>query len=434
MQQSVAILMLPQMELRTAIEQELQNNPLLEVEYDPKEEHQLNLDQLKELSHLPRVSASEETDDEDQSEPFPVAQARSLQDHLLNQLRLEISDPAVIAIGEFIIGNIDEEGFLKVTLDEIAAAAAGADLGTVKDTLALVQNFDPVGVASRDIKECLAIQLNAQPSSLKHLALLVVADHFDMLGSKSSWNKIARKLGVSEEMIAQTVELIASLEPRPARRFGGIDQVVYVYPDVSIIKDSKGRYKVESCGQSLPQLRINYTYQKLLNKPGLQETEKAFIKEKLNGALSFIKSVQLRSSTIVEITRYILEHQKNFFEQDDAYLNPLLLKDVARAIGRNESTISRAINNKYVDTPKGVFPLKCFFCQAVTSCGPDEAVSSHAIKEEIQRMIEEEDKSSPLSDQDLQTRFKSKGLVLARRTLTKHRQALQIPPSHLRRG
>ncbi|MDE2009675.1 MAG: RNA polymerase factor sigma-54 [Candidatus Omnitrophica bacterium] len=431
MQQSAAILMLPQAEILMAIDQELQNNPLLEIEYDPRDSNQLSADNLEELSYLSRTGASEgHGDDEEHPEPLPIARAETLQEHLLNQLRIEISNPLGIAIGEFIIGNIDDDGFLKVSLEEIIAAVAGADMAMVKETLAVIQNFDPTGVACHDIQECLAIQLNACDSPLKHLAVLIVSDYFDCLACKK-FLKIAKKLGISEDTARQAAELISSLEPKPARRFNPANSTVYICPDVSITKADDGQYKVEICSQTFPRLKINHTYQNLLNRPNLQESEKDFIKEKMANALNFIKSLQLRSSTIVEITQHILNHQKDFFELDDACLNPLKLKDVAQAIGRSESTVSRAINNKYVDTPRGIFSMKYFFCQAI-ACGPDETVSSHAVKEEIQRMIEEEDKARPLSDQDIQNRLKNKGFNLARRTLTKHRQSLKIPPSHQR--
>ncbi len=226
--------------------------------------------------------------------------------------------------------------------------------------------------------------------------------------------------------------MIASLEPKPARNYRPNDPSIYVEPDIYIRKNDEGQYTVESNKSGLPALRISQTYRNLLNQPNLSNEDRDFIKEKITNAVNFIKNLALRGETLTAIARYILEHQKEFFNGEESTLTPMSFKEVAEHLERCESTISRAISNKYIDTPQGLYPFKFFFSNNASRQN-NENVSAHNVKQELAQLIEDENKQSPLSDQEIQEHFNSKGLHLARRTIAKYRQALNIPASHLRK-
>ena len=239
-------------------------------------------------------------------------------------------------------------------------------------------------------------------------------------------------MSVSLEEITEAGNLIASLEPKPARNYRPNDPSIYVEPDIFIRKNDEGQYIVETNKSGLPSLKISQTYRNLLNQANLSKEDRDFIKEKITNAVNYIRSIHQRGETLTGIVRYILNHQKEFFNGEDASLTPMTLKDVAEHLERCESTISRAISNKYLDTPQGLYPLKFFFSHNVSRQN-HENVSAHNVKQELAQLIEEENKQSPLSDQDIQAYFNAKGLHLARRTITKYRQTLNIPSSHLRK-
>lgn len=243
---------------------------------------------------------------------------------------------------------------------------------------------------------------------------------------------MAKKLSVSLDKVEQAVDLITSLEPKPARNYRPIDPSIYIEPDIFVRKDEEGQYIIETNKKGLPTLRISQMYRNLLNQAKISKEDRAFIKEKVNNALNFIRSLQQRGATLTAIGKYILERQKNFFDDGDETLAPMTLKEAAEHLQRNESTISRAISNKYMDTPQGLYPLKFFFSHNV-SRRTDENVSAHTVEQELAQLIEEENKLFPLSDQDIQKHFDAKGLHLARRTITKYRQKLHIPSSHQRK-
>jgi RNA polymerase sigma-54 factor len=239
-------------------------------------------------------------------------------------------------------------------------------------------------------------------------------------------------LSVSIEQIEEAEKLIASLEPKPARNYQTNDPSIYVEPDIFIRKNDEGEYIIETNKSGLPTLKISQTYRNLLNQPNISNEDRDFIKERITSALNFIKNLAQRGDTLTSIARYILNHQKEFFNGEESSLTPMALKEVAEHLERNESTISRAISNKYIDTPQGLYPLKFFFSHNV-SRQKHENVSAHNVKQELAQLIEEENKKSPLSDQEIQAYFNAKGLHLARRTITKYRQTLHIPASHLRK-
>jgi len=439
MQQSIETLLLPLGELNTSIDQELQDNPLLEIDEEKQkilQEQQVN-ESLKilELSGLTHnMPTREHLSDDETLEERPIKMEVSLEDELLQQLRMELSDPLEIRLGEFIIGSLDEDGYLRTTCQEIAKATDINDILRVEYILKIIQNFEPPGIASRNLKECLLSQVHLRCNGNGKLVTPIIENYLEELGRKK-FQEMAKKLGVSVEAIREAAQIISLFEPKPARNYRPIAANLYIKPDVFIAKDENDQYQIRINRDGNPPLRINTHYQRLLQRKNLSHEERSFIREKLKNALYFIKSVAQRGQTIVRITEYILEKQKDFFENGHMSLVPLTLKDIAQTIDRNESTISRAVTNKYVDTPCGLFPLKFFFSQGIAENGNGSgAIASRGIKEEIKGLIESENKTSPLSDQTIQNYFKRKDVTIARRTISKYRNTLRILPSHLRKS
>lgn len=440
MQQSIAILILPIAELTTIIEQELQENPLLELDEEKSFLHRLipspeQQEKFENKNTLSDQSANENEDwindsSEEENEKV-ITRDLTLEDSLLQQLRWEVSDPLKFRIGELIIGSLSEDGYLKVSCEEIAQSLRIDDLNLIEEVLKIIQNFEPIGIASRDIKECLMIQMKAKYNGTSQLGCQIIQQHLHDLGLKK-YQRIAKNLATTPAEIERIAKMIVSLEPRPARNYRPIAASSYIKPDITIHKDSKNGYEIQINRAGTPHIRINSYYKNLINQPNLTDEERNFIREKLKNAQNFIKSLEQRGQTLYSITDYIVQRQKDFFEGALFSIVPMSLKDVARTIGRNESTVSRAIHNKYIDTPQGIFPMKFFFSQAI---GSDQSgcVSSRGVKEEIKELIETEDKTAPLSDQEIQNYFRQKEMTLARRTVTKYRQSLKILPSHLRR-
>ena len=434
MQQSITVLLLPIMDLNQAIEQELQSNPLLELnesneENIPPKDIEIHRS-LERLAKLQDEPIDDNTFDEESLGEKPFARELPLEDYLMRQLRLEASDELQLKIGELIIGNIDEDGYLKVSCEEIAQLAQIQDIAFVERVLKLIQGFEPPGIASRDLKECLLVQLKLKNYNGAIVAT-VVNNHLEDIARKR-YSNIARQTGVPPEEVKRIAKTIASLEPRPARNYRPIANNIYIKPDVFVTRDPVNGYQITINDEGIPRLRINPLYKNMLNRPDLKEEEQSFIRERLMGALHFMRSIEQRGQTILAITRYILERQKDFFEGNYLSIAPMTLKDVAAVINRNESTVSRAVNHKYIDTPQGLFPMKYFFSQALATTS-NGRTSAQSIKEEIKELVETENHSSPLSDQDIQHYFAGKGVRLARRTVSKYREALHIPPSFLRR-
>ncbi|MCA9408848.1 MAG: RNA polymerase factor sigma-54 [Candidatus Omnitrophica bacterium] len=435
MQQSIEVLLLPIEELNTAIELELQNNPLLEIdEKSSTNDH----DQFEEILQSKLKNQEDNSlltpsyfQNEEEYEEKPIAEFTPLEDYLLQQLHLEVTNPLEIKIGELIIGNLNEDGYFHCSCKEIAALAGTDNVKLVEEILLTIQNFEPLGIASRDLTECLLIQIHYKIYQDTELLREIITNHFNELGRKK-YADIAKALKISQEKIQHLAHVIATLEPKPARSYRPVNENIYIKPDVYIVKDNNDQYQVVINQDTIPCLRISHFYQTMLKQNNRSAEEKEFIKEKIKNALTFIKSIDQRNQTIYQIAQYIVKYQKDFFDQGSAALKPMILKDIAQVISRNESTVCRAINNKYMETPQGLLPMKFFFTQGINQEG-EESISSHSIKEEIRSIIAEEDKSHPLSDQDIQNLFERKGFKVARRTVSKYRQALHILPSNLRK-
>jgi RNA polymerase sigma-54 factor len=352
----------------------------------------------------------------------------SLADHLMWQLTLQSSDDTVRSIGAAVIGNIDDDGYLVASVDEIAALG-GWDLTAVERALEYVQAFDPVGVGARDLQECLLLQI-------RHLGLAgtpvetLVRDHLRLLQNHRI-PELARALGVEPEAVKQHIEVIRRLDPKPGSRYAPADSQ-YVIPDVYIIKTDEG-YKAVLNEDGLPQLRISPVYRRLLDKGGETSDEtRAYVKDKFRAALWLLKSVDQRQKTILKVATSLINFQRAFLDQGIEHLRPLVLRDVANDIGMHESTVSRVVNNKYMHTPQGVYELKYFFHSGISS-SYGESVSSVTIKQRIKKIIEAEDQRRPLSDSKIMNILQKEGLVLARRTIAKYREELKISTSNQRK-
>ena len=357
-----------------------------------------------------------------------LSTSSSLADHMSWQLSLQNDDELVREIGGAIIGNLNDDGYLVASVEEIAAMGSWPT-AEVERALAVLQNFDPIGVAARDIQECLCLQLH-------HLGLQgtlterIVTEHLRLL-QNHQLPELARKLQLSLEDVKQHIDIIKHLDPKPGSRYNPSPSQ-YVIPDVHIVK-IEDEYVAALNEEGLPQLRISPVYRRLLDKGGDASDEtRAYVKEKFRSALWLIKSVDQRQKTIHKVATSIIRFQRDFLDHGIEHLRPLVLRDVASDIGMHESTVSRVVNNKYTHTPQGVFELKYFFHSGISSSYGD-SVSSVTIKQRIRKIIENEDARKPLSDSKIVGILQQEGLVLARRTIAKYREELRIPTSNQRK-
>jgi RNA polymerase sigma-54 factor len=450
LQQAIKLLPLTTLELAEVLEQEVMENPLLEevpveetktteeLAQEAPAERERAEDPLKEIeverffedyfddggdrrvrpAELPEVPPIENT----------LTESPDLYDHLLWQLRMTEASEPTLEIGEAIIQNLDEDGLLRVALEDVAAMGPWP-LEEVEKTLALVQSLDPPGVAARNLTECLRIQLRVLGLE-NSPADVMVRDYMKQLQSHQ-YAEISRQMGLSPDEVAHHLEIIRGLSPRPGNRYSP-KRSDYILPDVFVVKESD-EYRIVLNDDGLPKLRISPTYRRMLDQkePGSEET-RAYVKDKLRSALWLLKSVDQRQRTIYKVAESIVRHQRAFLDHGISHLRPLVLRDVASDIGMHESTVSRVVANKYMHTPRGVYEMRFFFHSGITST-MGEAISSVTIKDRIKKMIEEEDASRPLSDSRIAEVLGAEGLPLARRTVAKYREELRIPPSNLRK-
>ena len=370
-------------------------------------------------------------DDNRPSIEATLTRAPNLAEHLTWQIQLSDFDESEVAVAEWIIGNLDEKGYLSATTEEIALQA-GVELEAVDAVLAKVQRLDPIGVAARDLRECLITQIKALNCG-DPLALRIVDEHIDLL-QKRDFKKIARLLESTIEEVSSAVRVIGALEPRPGRAFGG-DDPVYIIPDIYVYKVA-GEFHILLNEEGLPRLKINSVYKDVLSADSSSKSEirdtKNYVQDKVRSAMWLIKSIHQRQRTIYKVTESIIRHQGDFFESGVSSLKPLNLRDVADDIGMHESTVSRVTTNKYMHTPQGIFELKYFFNSSISRVEGD-AVASESVKEEIRKLVAAEDSSKPLSDQRIVEQLKAINIDIARRTVTKYRESLNILSSTKRR-
>ncbi|MGK2925182.1 MAG: RNA polymerase factor sigma-54 [Lysobacterales bacterium] len=356
----------------------------------------------------------------------------SLRDHLLWQINLSHFSPIDTAIAQAIVYGLDEDGFLQESLAEIRASLAPELLVEEDEVLAVlhrVQRLEPVGVATRDPGECIRVQLRALPSDTagRDLALRVARDYLDLVARHDS-DELRRRTGASQQALETALDLIQSLEPRPGARFDNRHDE-YLVPDVYVTR-SADSWRVTLNPENDPGLRLNRYYIDLLRKSGGKDAE--YLQGRLQEARWLMSSLELRNQTLLRVSQCIVDFQEDFLEQGELAMKPLVLKDVSEAVGVHESTVSRATTRKYMLTPRGVFELKYFFSSHVRS-ERGGAVSATAVKARLQMLLDREPADSPLSDQELSELLRETGIVAARRTVAKYREALGIGSSSERR-
>jgi RNA polymerase sigma-54 factor len=459
LQQAIQLLQLSTIELQEVVQKELLENPLLEEVAPETQDAPADgpptpeappAPTAEQVAPEPPAPTERQTDElpfdltavmfdepeerslvaQEEREDLPfenmLRSVASLADHLEEQLRFATEDPAVRRIGAEVIGNLDEDGYLRAELEEIAERCS-TDAAEVERVLTeVIQKFDPPGIAARTIQECLVLQLRSDPP-VDPVSVEIVEQYFDDL-SRRRYPDIARALKLPLDRIMESVEEIMGLEPKPGRRFGGNDSR-YIVPDVSVFKVG-GDYTVVLNEDGIPRLRVNALYRSLLRSAG--DEARQYVEQKIRSAVWLIKSVDQRQRTLRKVTQSIVKFQREFLDKGLPYLRPLSLRDVGEDVSMHESTISRVTTNKYVETPQGLFELKFFFHSGIAS-GDGEMVSSVSVKKMIQDLLAGEDAAKPLSDQEVAATLKGRGLTIARRTVAKYREELGLLPSHQRR-
>ena len=460
LQQAIRLLQLTRLELVDLISQEMKENPLLEEEEEGRElaeseapvEEPEEREPIPEPEHTPEVKGTGEGSDEFDWEnylensnliPFQkssqdgeerpsfenfLTKRTTLTDHLHWQLQLSRFTDQEHEAGTWIIGNLDEDGYLKISLEDICSET-NLPMEMVERVLRKIQLFDPVGVAARDLKECLLIQLE-QLSQRDPLAEKIVSEHLSLLKNRN-YPAIAKQLGVSLDRVNRAASLISKLDPKPGKAFGG-EVVQEIIPDVYVYK-VEGDYVIYQNDEGIPRLRINSLYRDILDGSRLSpEGERKYIQDKLRSALWLIRSIHQRQRTIYKVTKSIVKFQREFLERGIQFLKPLVLRDVAEDIQMHESTISRVTHNKYVHTPQGIYELKFFFNAGITST-QGETMASESVKNLVREIIAKEDPKKPYSDEKLVQILQGMNIHIARRTVSKYREMMKILSSNERR-
>ncbi len=456
LQQAIRLLQLSTLELQQELQQALESNPLLEQidtheEIDTRETQDSEtldtadaLEQKEMPEELP-LDASWDTiytagtpsgtsgdyiDDE-----LPVYQGettQTLQDYLMWQVELTPFSDTDRAIATSIVDAVDETGYLTVPLEDILESIGDEeiDIDEVEAVLKRIQRFDPVGVAAKDLRDCLLIQLSQFDKTTPWLeeARLIISDHLDLLANHD-FRTLMRVTRLKEDVLKEAVNLIQSLDPRPGQSIQ-TGEPEYVIPDV-LVRKHNGHWTVELNSDSIPRLQINQHYASMCNN-ARNDGDSQFIRSNLQDAKWLIKSLESRNDTLLRVSHCIVEQQQAFFEQGEEYMKPMVLADIAQAVEMHESTISRVTTQKYLHSPRGIFELKYFFSSHVNTEGGGEA-SSTAIRALVKKLIAAENPAKPLSDSKLTSLLSEQGIMVARRTVAKYRESLSIPPSNQRK-
>ncbi len=456
LQQAIRLLQLSTLELQQELQQALESNPLLEQidtheEIDTRETQDSEtldtadaLEQKEMPEELP-LDASWDTiytagtpsgtsgdyiDDE-----LPVYQGettQTLQDYLMWQVELTPFSDTDRAIATSIVDAVDDTGYLTVPLEDILESMGDEeiDIDEVEAVLKRIQRFDPVGVAAKDLRDCLLIQLSQFDKTTPWLeeARLIISDHLDLLANHD-FRTLMRVTRLKEDVLKEAVNLIQSLDPRPGQSIQ-TGEPEYVIPDV-LVRKHNGHWTVELNSDSIPRLQINQHYASMCNN-ARNDGDSQFIRSNLQDAKWLIKSLESRNDTLLRVSRCIVEQQQAFFEQGEEYMKPMVLADIAQAVEMHESTISRVTTQKYLHSPRGIFELKYFFSSHVNTEGGGEA-SSTAIRALVKKLIAAENPAKPLSDSKLTSLLSEQGIMVARRTVAKYRESLSIPPANQRK-
>jgi RNA polymerase sigma-54 factor len=476
--QAMDMLYMPMMDLQQHLKQELLSNPFLEL-LEPEEEtpEQKDSEQEKEqkekeeemdweeilLNGFEVGGTREQYEQLEYTEPVTV-ETKDLIDHLREQLQMMTLTPRQLLLAEEFLGNINEEGYLAASLEEIqgsvnqlieghltpapvaeegeeepdpeaaAAAALPADsplytTAEVEEMLAVIQKLDPPGVGARDLRECLLIQLREEKDT-ESLTFRLVNEAFpDLIAHR--WNDLAKRFGVEPAGVQGAADGLARLDPKPGLKYAN-QHDGYIIPDL-IVEKIGTRYQVFLNDTGMPRLRLSRSYQEIArDKKKMTPENREFIASKMNSANWMIQAIEQRRQTMLKVMNFIVDRQRDFFEKGIEYLKPLTLREVAEVINMHESTVSRVTNEKYVQTPRGVLPLKFFFSSALATASGEEA-SARSIRAKLQKMVSEEDSAKPLTDQQIVHLFQEQGIQIARRTVAKYRDQLGILPARMRK-
>ncbi|HEX6087720.1 MAG TPA: RNA polymerase factor sigma-54 [Thermoanaerobaculia bacterium] len=457
LQQAIKLLQLSKLELQEVLNQELLENPLLEESAEEVKSEEVQAEETKseneQAAEPPAVEAKKEEKDSfdeidydayfqdyieygynprgmgEEHEEFPIentlTRPPNLSDHLTWQLSMSDASPKTKEIASFIIGNIDEDGYLRASNDEIAAAG-GHTVEEVEAAVSAVQSLDPIGVGARDLRECLLLQLRFLEIDAP-LVEVIIRDHWEEFMQRK-FVALAKSLGIDMKTLEGIVELIKHLDPKPGRKYSN-ERAIYVEPDVYVHKVGD-EYVIVLNEDGMPKLRINSGYRSMLNSMDSKSDGETvnYIKDKIRSAVWLIKSLDQRQRTIYKVAESIVKHQREFLERGIDFLRPLVLRDVADDIQMHESTVSRVVSNKYMHTPRGLFLMKYFFHSGIDS-DTGEDISSLTVKKKIQSYIENEDPRKPLSDSKIMKILNDEGINIARRTVAKYRDELNIPSS-----
>jgi RNA polymerase sigma-54 factor len=451
LQQAIKLLQLSKLELQEVLNQELLENPLLEEGADeakneePEPPEQVKTEEEKKADENKEKDSFDEIDYDayfqdyieygynprmnEEHEEFPIentlTRPPNLADHLTWQLSMSDAAPRIKDIANFLIGNIDEDGYLRASVDEVEKAGpyARAD---VDEAIRLLQSFDPIGVGARDLRECLLLQLERLELE-DPLVARIIRDHWDMFMNRQ-FVQLAKTVGIELKELETIVEIITRLDPKPGRKYSS-ERAIYVEPDVYVHKVGDD-YVIMLNEDGMPKLRINGSYRQMLNHMDSKSDGETvnYIKEKIRSAVWLIKSLDQRQRTIYKVAESIVKHQREFLEKGIDFLRPLVLRDVADDIQMHESTVSRVVSNKYMHTPRGLFLMKYFFHSGIDS-DYGEDISSLTVKRKIQMFIQGEDPRKPLSDSKIMKILNDEGINIARRTVAKYRDELNIPSS-----
>src|SRR5438477_2845734 len=449
LQQSLLILQTPLLELRNLVQQEMETNPVLEelpdqsgldesdtVESAGDNNFKEEFEKLASLDEEWRdymgqsgsYTRSQEAQDKRQFFFDSIPVQETLQQNLIGQLNQTALSADDRKAAEMIIGNIDDNGFLQSTPEQMALNS-GIPKENFEKLLALIQSFYPPGVGARDLRECLLIQLQRQEKE-STLEYKIVSEHMEDLG-KRRFPEIARQMNISVEDVQSAADKIARLNPRPGQIFAAAPQN-YVLPDVTVEKVD-GDYQIILNNEQIPHLRISNLYKDIVASGDSQTSEvKDYIRDKIRSGKFLIRSIHQRQQTILNIARQIVSRQRDFLEHGPSHLKPMTMGEVADAVGLHETTVSRAVSGKYMATPQGVFEMKYFFTSGYqTATG--ESLSNTSVKEAILDLVKHENGSAPLSDHEIVEILGERGIPIARRTVAKYRTELNILPSHMRR-
>ncbi len=464
--QFIKLLQIPTAELEARIEEELESNPTLEEgreevydDYGSEEESfddpedsfddgmtdDLNVDDYLRNEDEASYKTQGDTGGDEEERTLPIATVSTLTDSLLTQLDFEKLTEKEKIIGRQIIGSIDEDGYIRRDLEAIVndlAFSQNVDTSyeEIEKVLRVIQTFDPPGIGARELQECLLLQLDRKDhdNSIVTLAIRIVDDFFEEF-TKKHYEKIQKRLDVSDENIKEAIRLITRLNPKPGGSASGDVRTQYLIPDF-LLTNNGGRLELTLNSRNAPELRISRSYADMLDTydksdkkdKSIRETV-SFVKQKLDAAKWFIDAIRQRQQTLLRTMNAIVQFQYDFFlEGDESELRPMILKDIAQAIEMDISTVSRVANSKAVQTEFGIFPLKYFFSEGIsTETGED--VSSREVKSILKEFIENEDKRNPLSDDKLEKMLNDRGYNIARRTVAKYREQLNLPVARLRK-